>query len=114
VSTFYRKKNMDANSELDGIHYMAEEFLKDPWAKEANTFVTGAALPLLKRPLPVQYIITRDHIPAYFAGVKPSGSVAWSYDKRFAKLLTKRESELWTERFKFDSLNVKVEIKVKS
>jgi hypothetical protein len=110
MPTFYRKKSIDAVQELDSIHYVAEQFLREYNASEANTFVTESTRFVKPAPPDVQYIITRNQVPMYFAGTKPSGNVAWAYDKRFAKLLTKRESELWMESLLRDLFDVKTEV----
>ena len=76
----------------DEVHYIAEKFLEDYAATQANAFTTETIEAKIER-----LVLVRDRIPEYFCGMKSGKLAVWSHDIRFAKSLTQAEAENWVE-----------------
>ena len=79
--------------ELKNVHYVAEQFLKDYKATQAQEYYT-ASLETRERCI----ILIRDRIPEYFCGYKSDSKTAvWSHDIRYAKSIKESQAESWID-----------------
>jgi hypothetical protein len=78
---------------LEDIHYVAERFLQDPWAKEPHTMIVRE-----EDVEHLQVILARDVAPRFFCGTKLNGmQPVWAHEARFAKPLPRAHAETWQE-----------------
>jgi len=74
----------------ENIHYIAENFLRDPWAKDPNQFTT--------REIELDHlrvVLAREQAPRFFCGMKRDQSPIWAHEQRFAKPIQYTLSETW-------------------
>ncbi len=76
------------------IHYIAEKFLRDHLATQADTLTTER-LEQAER----KVVMVRDRIPEYFVDFKSTGRAIWSHDIRYAKVIPEAEFESWEAHF---------------
>jgi hypothetical protein len=74
------------------IHYIAEQFLRDHGAVQADTLMSQS----IERGMP-QVILVRTNSPEYFCGFKRGNTkvAVWSHDIRFAKSIDVAQMDLW-------------------
>jgi hypothetical protein len=102
VATNYRKKDVDIASITGDIHYIAEEFLKDPWARHANTFTTSSLIEA-----DTYVVLVRATTPKYFYGYKRSSRTpVFTHDLKLAKRILDVESHTWQDSLASDGVVV--------
>jgi len=81
----------DAVKFVQDVHYVAENFLRDPWAKQAETLTTREI-----EMEHLQVILARETAPRFFCGIKASDQTpVWSHEARFAKQLQYIHADTW-------------------
>lgn len=86
---------MTLKQNLECIHYVAEKYLADLEACEANSLMTIA---LETAPIGIlQVVLQRDRIPEYFCGLNKNGIPIWSYDRQYAKSIDLDLVAIYTE-----------------
>lgn len=89
-------------SKLDEIHYIAERFLENYEAEQAQEFTTMS----IERGM-LQVILVRDKMPEYFCGFREGDThrPVWAHDPKYAKSIDLAESDTylfhWPEGYVF-------------
>jgi hypothetical protein len=83
---------MNRKENLACIHYVAEKYLADLEACEANALTTER----IERGC-LQILLLRDRSPEYFCGLNQNGIPVWSYDVKYAKSIDLVQINVWTE-----------------
>jgi hypothetical protein len=102
VAIKYRKTSVDVAAITGDIHYIAEEFLKDPWAKDANTFTTPAMIEA-----DTFVVLVREVTPKYFYEYKRSSRTpVFTHELRLAKRILEADASSWKYSLAMDGITV--------
>lgn len=98
-------KRTATEAHSDEIHYIAEKFLEDYTATQAQTLTTERL-----EAADTQVVVLRDRIPEFYCGHKPSGRIVWSHDKRFAKYVNMPEADFLMNELTREGHSVRAEV----
>ena len=104
MATKYRKHSVNFAALKQDINYVAEQFLRDPWAKEADSFTT----PQIEFEISEAHVLLlRDRIPEYFVGYKmATRTPVFSHDIKLAKRIAESQRQHWEDALANDGVLV--------